>query len=310
MSTSTDIVQHFADFAANTQYDSLPAEAVDAAKKSVLDTLGVILAASGMEPAVRGVIDIVRETGGQPECTLMAEKDVSGTEALFEGRYGFFKTYFDGRYDRAGILKDLGRDYKGGRMLYKRWPSVGTAHSHMQATIDIITVQNLQPADIAEIRLFVGDYHDLMCRPLEVRQAPETVLDAKFSLPFLVAVAAVRRGMSVTDFTEMGIKDPEILAAARKVVPAPDSNLDWKLELPPGRVEIVTEDGRRFERIGNNVPGSAECSMIWDDMARKFAECAAVAVLPPSLDKVRKAQDLAKKLETLEDATELLRVLA
>ena len=460
MLNSADLVQHFAGFAANTQHDSLPAEAVDAAKKSILDTLGVILAASGMEPAVRGVIDIVRETGGRPECTLlafggrapallaalangalahcldyddltpwgqhasssivpavfavaerqggvsgkdliaavaagqdifgrllcnvgwrkdwnistvmgvfaataaagrvmsfsreklanalgiasmqscgimemvcgtgsdlrgmyagfsakgavlaalMAEKGISGIKTLFDGQYGFFKTYFDGRYDRAQILEDLGCDYKGSVMLYKRWPSVGTAHSHIKATIDIMTEHNLQPADITEIRLFVGDFHDLMCRPLKVRQAPETLADARFSLPFLIAVAAVRRGMSITDFTETGLKDPEILAAARKIVPVADPSLDWKLDLPPGRVEMVTKDGRRFERIGSNVPGSAECPMTWDDIAGKFAECAAVAVLPPSPDKVRRAQDLAQKLETLDDATELLRVLA
>ena len=46
-------------------------EARQAAKNSILDTLGVILAASGMEPAVRGVVDIVKESGGAPQCTVL-----------------------------------------------------------------------------------------------------------------------------------------------------------------------------------------------------------------------------------------------
>ena len=62
---------------------------------------------------------------------------------------------------------------------------------------------------IAEVRLHVGDYHDLMCQPLEERRAPATLADAKFSLPFLVSVAIVRRGMSVTDFSAAGLRDPE-----------------------------------------------------------------------------------------------------
>jgi hypothetical protein len=37
---------------------------MEGAKKSILDTLGVILAASGVEPAVRGVQELVRESGG------------------------------------------------------------------------------------------------------------------------------------------------------------------------------------------------------------------------------------------------------
>ena len=86
---------------------------------------------------------------------LMAEKGLSGMDSLFEGEYGFFRTYFDGRYDRAKMLEGLGKDYLGGGTLYKRWPAVGTAHSHMKATMDIVTAEDIRPADIAEIRLFV-----------------------------------------------------------------------------------------------------------------------------------------------------------
>ena len=65
-----------------------------------------------------------------------------------------------------------------------------------------------QPDDIDEIRVRVGDYHNLMCTPLEVRRNPTTLVDAKFSLPFLVAIAAARRGMSLVDFTEAGCATP------------------------------------------------------------------------------------------------------
>ncbi|MFD2883956.1 hypothetical protein ACFS4T_19660 [Pseudomonas lini] len=80
--------------------------------------------------------------------------------------------------------------------MYKRWPSVGTAHSHMKAIIDIVSDNDLAPDDIAEIRLFVGDYHALMCEPLDVRKAPATLADAKFSLPFS------RRGCSCASWHE------------------------------------------------------------------------------------------------------------
>ena len=56
---------HFSACVAGTRYETLPPEAIDAAKKSILDTLGVILAASGLEPAAHGVIDIVRAFGGR-----------------------------------------------------------------------------------------------------------------------------------------------------------------------------------------------------------------------------------------------------
>ena len=72
MPATRDLVHHFAEAVAGTEYERLPAAAIDKAKKSILDILGVSLAASTLEPAVKGVMEIVRETGGTPQATLWA----------------------------------------------------------------------------------------------------------------------------------------------------------------------------------------------------------------------------------------------
>ncbi len=455
-----DLVHIFGTHAAQVHYDRLDDDARWAAKKSILDTLGVILAASGMEPAVQAIGEIVAETGGRQECTvlgfggrapalmaamangalahcldyddqtpwgqhtassivpavfavaerrggihgkdliaavaagqdifarlrcnvgwnkdwnlstvlavfaaaasasrvmalpasktaaamgiatmqssgimemvagrgsdlrgmyagfsakgavlaaMMAEKGVTGIDKAFEGQYGFMSTYFGGRYDREKIVENLGHDFLGSGTLYKRWPCVGTAHSHMKAAIDIVSRNNLQPEEIAEIRLHVGDYHDLMCQPLDERRAPATLADAKFSLPYLVSVAIVRRGMSVTDFTDAALNDPKVLSVGRKMSLVRDPALDWKLELPPGRVEITTRDGGRWIEEGRRVPGNADNPMSWEDVCVKFFECASVARNPVPESISAKAVALAERLETIEDATELVRCLA
>ena len=460
MTASRDLVHLFADHAAGLRYDDLTTQARETAKQSILDTLGVILAASGMEPAAQGVARIVRDSGGRPECTvlgfggkapalmaalvngalahcldyddqtpwgqhcassivpavfaiaerrggvsgremiaavaagqdifarlrcnvgwkkdwnlstvlavyaatasagrvaglsaaqisaamgiasmqsggimemvagrgsvlrglyagfsakgavlavLMAEQGLSGIDRLFEGTYGVLNSYFGGQYDRAAMVRDLGTKFLGSCTLFKRWPCVGTAHSHMKAAIDIVTENDLAPQDIVEIRLQVGDYHDLMCQPLTERIAPATLADAKFSLPFLVAVATVRRGMSVTDFTQSGLRDPEILATARKISLVSDPALDWKLELPLGRVEIVTQSGLHWLREGRGVPGNADNPLTWGQIRAKFRECAAVSAQPLTAEKLLRAQDMAQHLETLDDAADLIRMLA
>jgi 2-methylcitrate dehydratase PrpD len=240
---------------------------------------------------------------------MMAERGVTGVENAFEGTYGFMNTYFDGRFDRDAILRDLGKAFLGSGTLYKRWPCVGTAHSHMKAAIDIITDNNVALDDIAEIRLHVGDYHDLMCQPLEERRAPRTLADAKFSLPFLVAVAIVRRGMSVRDFSCAGLTDSQILAVACKMTLVRDPALDWKLELPAGRIEIVTSRGSSWIKEGRHVPGNADNPMTWEDIRAKFEECCSVGARQISEDDQAIAQDFAFRLEELSDATQLLRCL-
>lgn len=460
MTDTRDLVHLFADHAASMRYEDLTPQARETAKQSILDTLGVILAASGMEPAAKGVAQVVRDSGGVPECTvlgfggkapalmaalangslahcldyddqtpwgqhcassivpavfaiaerrggvsgremiaavavgqdifarlrcnvgwkkdwnlstvlavyaataaagrvaglsasqigaaigiasmqscgimemvagrgsdlrglyagfsakgavlavLMAEQGIGGIDRLFEGTYGVFNSYFSGQYDRAAMVSRLGADFLGSGTLFKRWPCVGTAHSHMKAAIDIAVENNLAPEDIAEIRLHVGDYHDLMCQPLSERSAPATLADAKFSLPFLVAVATVRRGMSVTDFTETGLRDPEILATARKISLVSDPALDWKLELPLGRVEIFTNSGSHWLREGKAVPGNADNPLTWDQIRAKFRECAAVSAQALSGEKLDQAEDMAQNLEKLDDAADLIRLLA
>jgi 2-methylcitrate dehydratase PrpD len=71
MSPNSDICQVFADHVANTRFDDLAEGAVQAAKKSILDIVGVTLAGSGMEPAVRGVADVVLDAGGRQEASLL-----------------------------------------------------------------------------------------------------------------------------------------------------------------------------------------------------------------------------------------------
>lgn len=460
MDNDQDLCLAFADAAASASYERLSQEAVDAAKKSVLDALGVIIAASGTEPAVRDVIELVKEGGGRPEssilgfggrapavmaafangamvhcldfddqtpwgqhsgssilpavfalaerrggvtgremitavavgqdlfnrmrchvdwrkdwnfstvvgvlaataaggallrlpadrianalgiasmqccgsmnvlhavgsnlralyagfpakgavlATMLAERGVSGAPEIFEGEHGIMELYFHDGYDRAELLRDLGGRYLGEHTLYKRWPTVGTAHSHIHATIGIVGEHGLSGDDIAEIRVHVGDYHRIMCEPLDSRRAPATLVDAKFSLPYLVAVAATHGDVRLRDFTAQAIVRPEILALSRRVVPVVDSSLDWKLELPPGRVEIVTSDGRHFVRTGTGVPGSVEAPMSWDMLAAKFSDCASAAFAPPPAAIVERVVATARALESVSDATELIRALS
>lgn len=247
---------------------------------------------------------------GAVTAALLAQKGVPGVPTIFEGKFGIFDMYFGNQFDRDGIVQGLGIDYTGGRTLYKRWPAVGTSHSHIHAVIGLMNEHDIECSEIDQIRTFVGDYHQLMCEPLDQRRAPTTLVEAKFSLPYLVAVAAVQRTMRLLDFTAVALTDPRVLAVARKVVPVNDASLDWKGELPPGRIEIVMKDGRRFERVGRDVPGSAEAPMSWDDLVVKFLDCASLAPVPRSPSVLLTVCETVRTLETVSDASGMVRALS
>jgi 2-methylcitrate dehydratase PrpD len=240
---------------------------------------------------------------------LLAQKGITGVAELFEGKAGIFNVYFGGKYEREKMLEGLGEEYLGASMLYKAWPAVGNVHTYIHATIELMKEHALKASDIEQVKVFVGDFHQRMCYPLELRRAPATLVDAKFSLPFCVALAAVRGGIRIADFTASALKDPDVLAIAQKVLPVEDSSLDWKVKIPDGRLEITTRDGRRFERVGDKVPGSPEAPLSWDAIVAKFRDCASVAARPIAQEKIEQAQEKARNLESLDDATMLLKAL-
>lgn len=273
------------------------------------------MSAAGTMEVVRGNSDVrgiyaAYSARGAVNAALLAAKGLTGISTLFEGKYGFLNTYFGGNYDRAAILGGLGEEYQGAATLYKRWPSVSTSHSHIHATIALMQENAVKAADLEEIRAFVGDWHQVMCTPLEERRAPQTALDAKFSLPYLLAVAVDRGDVGVRDFTAERRNDSAIRELAGMVVPVPDPNLDWKLEIPSGRVELVLKDGRRLEKQGTSVPGTRQAPLSWDQLTQKFDDCAGASALALTADDLARIRGLAEALDTVDDGVDLIRAIA
>src|SRR5262249_56433800 len=61
---------HLAEFVTKSRWEECPAEAVEAARRAILDCLGVMLAGS-VEPAARIVTEVARAEGGSPLATVV-----------------------------------------------------------------------------------------------------------------------------------------------------------------------------------------------------------------------------------------------
>ncbi|MBI4329782.1 MAG: MmgE/PrpD family protein [Chloroflexi bacterium] len=66
-----DASQAFANNVANLKFEDIPDDAVRAAKISILDTLGIILAASSLATGSRELVDFVKEGGGKEESSIL-----------------------------------------------------------------------------------------------------------------------------------------------------------------------------------------------------------------------------------------------
>jgi len=69
---------HLAEFVTKSRWEDCPAEAVDIARRAILDCLGVMLAGS-IEPAARIVAEVARAEGGSPLATVVGTSLRTGT---------------------------------------------------------------------------------------------------------------------------------------------------------------------------------------------------------------------------------------
>jgi 2-methylcitrate dehydratase PrpD len=69
--TSENISQALAKHIASVRFEDLPSEAVEAAKKSLLDTVGVILAATRLGEGCRHFVELALEFGGRAESSII-----------------------------------------------------------------------------------------------------------------------------------------------------------------------------------------------------------------------------------------------
>ena len=99
-SLSRTLAQHVAEIG----YAALPPRAVEASKRSLLDALGVTLAASGLGEGVRAFVDLAREAGGAAQSTLIGYGDrvPVGMAALANGAMAHALDFEDA-YDGAPV---------------------------------------------------------------------------------------------------------------------------------------------------------------------------------------------------------------
>lgn len=246
-----------------------------------------------------------------PLASLMVAKGITGPATWLEGAKGLYRVYFDGMYNRDAILANLGKTFEYAKTGYKPWPSCACTHSYVDATLRLVKENDMQPQEIAGVTATVGDAARQLFEPLEMRRNPPTTIDAKWSLPFTIACAIVKRRVALGNFTPDGIQDAGILEMARKVWPQYDPALRGSEgSYPPGLVSIKTKSGRVHEHCVDHPYGHFKNPMSREDIVSKFKDCASFSVKPPSPETLNRIVETVDRLEELDDISVLVKLVS
>jgi 2-methylcitrate dehydratase PrpD len=138
--------------------------------------------------------------------------------------------------------------------------------------------------------------------------APDSMLGAKFSIPYAVAAALVLGRADVAAFEEPAREDPRIRALAGRVEVRVDPEMSpRRADHPTARVEVALKDGRALTGITSVVRGDFEDPVPAEEVVDKFVALAAGVLGSARARAVTEIVDRAETLKDLQDLTALLR---
>lgn len=245
----------------------------------------------------------------------LGRRGIVGSREVLEGRYGLYKTYVRCDPDWEAIAGGLGSrfpllDMHG----FKVWPACGYTRPTNTAIRELRTKHALSPEEVERITIIGGTgATQLLSEPLEKKRRPKLSIDGKFSIPFTSAVMMVKGNVTLRDYTDEGLRDPQVLAMADRV----SYRLDPSAELPVGgysslsrpTVEIVMKDGRTYSCRPDGVPGDPNHPVSDELLETKFRDCMSFSARPVPPENVERAIELVRGLESVPDVTQILRLL-
>jgi len=242
----------------------------------------------------------------------LAQRGIRGAQNVFEGADGFIRIYLHNRVDAAIVRADLGKRFELLNLSYKPYPCCRDTHAAVDAILRIRARAQRPAEDIESIRVGVtAPGYQMVCVPEQVRLSPRTIVEAQFSVPYTVSAAWIDGGLGMKHFSDEGLQRSDVLALAARVKPYVDEEIDrdWHRFVTPGRVIVRFRDGQTMEERVDYPKGHPKNPMPEAEFASKTADCATFAAKPLPRDAATRLSSTVRKLESLADVGELLRII-
>lgn len=212
------------------------------------------------------------------QVTRLALAGVRGFDAPLEGRDGFFRIFAQGEYEPQALL-DKPAHWHVEALSFKPWPSCRGTHAAIECALRLRAALADDCGQIRRIRIEGGEVQRMLAEPVARKRAPQTAIDAKFSLPFTVATALLKGGVDLDCFDAAARQDRAVLELASRI----DFHVreDWtSRDAVSGAVQITLVDGRVLRQEVRDPPGSPRNRLADDELLAKFVDCAGRAQHP------------------------------
>lgn len=240
------------------------------------------------------------------QAALLAQRGFTGITDVLEAGYGGFLSAFSGHPNPARLTAGLGSVWQTAEVGFKLYPSVTSIHTALDALDTVMAEQGLRVHDIE--RISVGCSHMTFVHTAWPYK-PAGVTAAQMNLFYGLAMIALHRDASVSQYAEDKLEDPAALALMRRISAFEDEKLE---AMGPAfrhacTLELITRDGRTYRHQRLNRRGSPEDPVGEAEITRKFAANVRDIL---SIDAADGLRNTVMRLDDLDDSRAVMDFLA
>jgi 2-methylcitrate dehydratase PrpD len=295
---------------------AIAAKLLGATEEQMLDALGLAFhrAAGSFQAnidgslAVRFIQGFTSKNG--VEAALLAQRGITGGINILQGVWGYFNLFSKAKLDPQQVLTGLGQNYWGSTIWFKRFPSCGATLAATDATLALVSENNINPDEIKEVNVkFFGESSLLLVgKPFESRRYPQ--VDAQFNVRYCVASAIVRKDSRLEYFRPESVSDRRVQALVTKVNPTVDKEVKEMGGLHGSTiVEIVMNDGKQYRKYVKYTKGLPDNPLSEEEIRRKFDYCLKQAPVTLPDKNINRIVKMVDHLEDVADVTDIIDLL-
>ena len=193
----------------------------------------------------------------------LAADGFTGPTSVLEGEFGFLRVFCGNEFDARELTRELGDNYATRSIMLKRFPCHITAHTSVQAILDLRAEHHYAAADVASIH--IGG-NDKMARVNNI-PSPADIMMAQYSIPFCVALAHVRDPRDPRSFDDSALREAQIrsLGERVKITVAKDRPTPLAAD-----VAVTLKNGRVLRRSVAGFKGTPEQPLSRAELRDKF----------------------------------------
>ncbi len=224
---------------------------------------------------------------------LLARDGFKGSARVIEGERGFLTSSSKAtEQDMIRVTEDFGNPFLLMKNFFKRYACCRVCFEGIEGIQQILDSHHLHYQDVEKIIVTMNPMRTWMVG----NEDPKDIYEAKFSLPFCMALMAVKGNASLLQFTEENLHHPVVKEVMGKVKLLSDTDMPKK-----ARVEVICKDGARF----TVEPLCRSLSL--EEVREKFIRNMTPLLRQRHIQEILSFNENLEKIEDMREFTHLLR---